>query len=107
MTTASLRLIVLKTRDLDKLKAFYEALGITFAKEQHGKGPMHYAGQLGTTVLELYPLPHDITVADTTTRLGFCVGSLKDVLTRLGATVAVVRDPDGRTVELYQEGAVQ
>jgi hypothetical protein len=34
----SLKLLVLKTSQLDKLVAFYQALGIGFVQEQHGKG---------------------------------------------------------------------
>jgi len=104
---------VLKTPDLERMRAFYEAIGIRFTEEQHGKGPVHYAGQLGDAVLELYPLL-DSAVADTTTRLGFGVDNLNDVLRRLGLASepqrtewgprAVVHDPDGRAVELYAEG---
>jgi len=104
---------VLKTPDLERMKAFYEAIGIGFAEEQHGKGPVHYAGQLGDAVLELYPLL-DNAVADTMTRLGFGVENLNEVLRRLGVASepqktewgprAVVRDPDGRAVELYADG---
>jgi lactoylglutathione lyase len=115
--TVSLRLIVLRTPHLKGLKAFYQALGINLVEEQHGKGPAHHAGKLGETVLELYPLAADDAVADKTTRLGFAVGNLDDVLNgvrTLGVTVitspqqtpwglrAVVHDPDGRAVELYQ-----
>jgi predicted enzyme related to lactoylglutathione lyase len=70
-------------------------------------------------VLELYPLPDDGGGVDTTTRLGFSVENLPGVVEAVqaaGAPVvtrpqetpwgcrAVVRDPDGRAVELYQRG---
>ena len=63
-------------------------------------------------VIELYPLPADAGPADASTRLGFAVPDLDAVLAKLAAAVvsgplatewgrrAVVRDPDGRKVEL-------
>ncbi len=85
------------------------------AAERHGQGPLHYAGQLDNVVLEVYPLPSGHP-ANATTRLGFSVPKLEDVfrsLQAVGAPIieaprdtawgrrAVVRDPDGRAVELY------
>jgi lactoylglutathione lyase len=114
---ASLRLMVLKTMQLGKVRTFYQSLGIDFVEERHGKGPLHYAGRVGEAVLELYPLPVGLTTADHTTRLGFAVDGLEQVLESLrvtGTSVvkqpqgtawgfrAVVQDPDGRAVELYQ-----
>jgi catechol 2,3-dioxygenase-like lactoylglutathione lyase family enzyme len=116
VAAARINLLVLKTRGLEKLKHFYTALGIRFTAEQHGKGPGHYAGQVGDLVLELYPL-EDTRAADATTRLGLVVADLDAVVRSLateeGVLVsqprqtawglrAVVRDPDGRMVELYQ-----
>jgi lactoylglutathione lyase len=117
MGNVTLSLVVLKTRQIDALRSFYGSLGIEMAQEQHGKGPVHFAGQVGDVVLEVYPLPEDGPPADGTTRLGFGVARLAEVvqaLQVLGAPVvtepqatpwgfrAVVRDPDGRAVELYQ-----
>src|SRR5262249_1202018 len=88
--------------------------------EKHGNGPVHYAGKVGDAVLEVYPLPDGGEVADTTTRLGFAVGRLGEVVQALresGAAIAgepkqtacglraVVRGRDGRAVELCQRGA--
>ena len=93
------------------------ALGIDLAEEQHGKGPVHYASKVGTVVLEVYPLPDNGTLTDTTTRLGFAVEKLAvvaEMLHSLGIPVPdvpqatewgkrmVVRDPDGRAVEVYE-----
>ena len=117
MTDVSLSLVVLKTRQVEKLRAFYQALGIELAEEQHGKGPIHYAGRIGSVVLEVYPLTEDGTPTDSTTRLGFAIGKLTEAteqLKALGISVpdnpqatewgyrVVVRDPDGRAVELYE-----
>jgi lactoylglutathione lyase len=43
MIPPSLNLIVIRAADLDKSLAFYRALGLEFAQEQHGTGPVHYA----------------------------------------------------------------
>jgi hypothetical protein len=115
MTTLSL--LVLKTRQLESVRQFYAALGIAFSEERHGNGPVHYAGRVGDAVLEIYPLPEGDTPADATTRLGFAVERLAEVVASLRAAGtpvdgeprattrglrAVVRDPDGRAVELTQ-----
>ncbi len=119
MARVSLSLLVLKTRQLERLRDFYGTMGIQFADEQHGSGPVHHAGQLGDTVIEVYPLNDDVAAADATMRLGFTVEKLNEVfiaLKALGTPVvtepkatergyrAVVLDPDGRSVELHQEG---
>jgi lactoylglutathione lyase len=115
MAGVSLSLLVLKTRQLEGLRRFYAALGIDLRREQHGKGPIHYAGQIGDTVLELYPLVSE-GGAEGPTRIGFKVPTVKgavEALEALGTPVvtrprtewglqALVRDPDGRAVELSQ-----
>jgi lactoylglutathione lyase len=116
-TDATLRLLVLKTGQLEEVRAFYQLLGIALAPERHGQGPAHCAGQVGAVTFEVYPLAKDNQAADTTTRLGFAVDNLTSVLESLQAAGtpvsnqpkatewglrAVVRDPDGRGVELYQ-----
>lgn len=116
MRHVSLSLLVLKTADVPALVGFYRALGVAFAEERHGGGPGHFAGEIGDVVFEIYPLPGDVS-ADATTRLGFTVDDLAGLLDRLHALGvpavsppratpwglrAVVRDPDGRAVELVQ-----
>ena len=116
MADVALTLLVLKTRQVDRLLAFYQALGIEFAEEQHGQGPCHHAGHLGAVVIEIYPLTDEVTV-DSSTRLGFSVSDLAEVvrgLEGIGTIIvkqpmqtasglqAVVKDPDGRSVELTQ-----
>jgi predicted enzyme related to lactoylglutathione lyase len=117
MTSPALRLLVLKTRQLECVREFYTRVGIEFAAEKHGSGPEHYAGRLGEIVLELYPLGDEQIPVDTTLRLGFAVADLNGVVESLaaaGARVArpaadsqwgrraVVVDPDGRSIELYE-----
>ncbi|MEO1525274.1 MAG: glyoxalase/bleomycin resistance/extradiol dioxygenase family protein [Planctomycetota bacterium] len=111
MTTPSLKLLVLKTHNIEALKWFYERLGFDFVEETHGNGPVHFAAALGDGVLEIYPLPVGAGI-DSTTRLGFGVANLQSLLNSLDVACrskttnwglrAVVRDPDGRSVELYE-----
>ena len=113
-------LLVIKTNQLEKQKTFYETLGLVFQKEKHGKGPNHYSTVLKNQnmVFEIYPLPKNQVTPDVTTRLGFRVDDLEktiDVITELEGeiksgmrktdfgTLGVVKDFDGRSVEVYQK----
>jgi lactoylglutathione lyase len=117
MPSVSLSLVVLKTHQLETVRLFYETIGIDFAEEQQGSGPVHYLGTLGESVLEIYPLQEG--EADSTTRLGFTVEDLGYVLESLRRREllplkkakqtewglrAVVKDPDGRSIEFYHGG---
>jgi lactoylglutathione lyase len=117
MDEVLLKLLVLKTRQVEQLRLFYETLGIGLTEEQHGKGPMHFAGQVGDVVIEVYPLTDESTPVDASIRLGFAVDNLAEVVQKLqsiGSEIvtppretawgvqAVVHDPDGRAVQLSQ-----
>lgn len=112
MSNARLSLIVLRSPQLDRVKAFYEALGLAFVPEKQGGGPDHFSAALGDVVLELYPSGKDADVSDL--RLGFEIKSLAEAIPRLlalGVDVpeiadrsVVVTDPDGRRVELSEGG---
>jgi lactoylglutathione lyase len=117
MSGATLKLLVLKTGQVEELRTFYGMIGVPLLQEQHGGGPVHYAGQIGDAILEVYPLPNGAKAADATTRLGFTVDELAKTVAALknaGAVVmresretewglcASIRDPDGRTIQLYQ-----
>jgi lactoylglutathione lyase len=117
MAAVSLTLLVLKTRHVEQMQRFYQTIGINFAEEQHGKGPVHLAGRVGGVVIEIYPLPDDGTPVDASTRLGFAVENLAEVVQALAGIdtkivtlpretawglQGVVKDPDGRSVELTQ-----
>lgn len=110
-----LNLVVLRAHDMDKLGRFYEALGLTFARERHGSGPEHLACSAGDSVLEIYPCRGAGSTA------GFRIGfSVDGVYSRYEAAIAhgavsvlspqcspwgeraVVRDPEGHIVELLR-----
>ncbi|MGW0595032.1 glyoxalase/bleomycin resistance/dioxygenase family protein [Streptosporangium sp. NPDC002607] len=92
-------LIVIYTEQFDDCRDFYAGLGLTFAREQHGAGPEHYAATLsGGVVFEIYPA----------TSRRPATGSLRLGLTVPGSTTAplapgrhILTDPDGRTIDLH------
>jgi lactoylglutathione lyase len=96
---------------------FYQTLGIDLAQEQHGKAPAHFAGRAGVMVIEVYPLPDDGSPVDSSIRLGFAVENVAEIIRApegIGTKIVtspketpwglqvVVRDPNGRSVELTQ-----
>jgi len=107
-------LVVLRCADLDRSRAFYEALGFGFVRERHGSGPEHLAAVTRSgLVVELYPATGGTEVGRGTVgdvRLGFDVDSLNDVVTALADAgfldapppdgTVVVTDPDGRRIQL-------
>jgi predicted enzyme related to lactoylglutathione lyase len=100
---------------MERLKSFYELFDVAFQQEQHGKGPIHLSTMLPHgVVLEIYPLKNDSAV-DSSLRLGFSVDDVDAIVSALrqaGHAIvtesrqtewgysAVVKDPDGRAVEL-------
>lgn len=117
MAHISLTLLVLKTRQVEQLRVLYQTLGVDLVEEKHGKGPVHFAGRARDVVIEVYPLPDDGSPVDSSTRLGLAVENVVEVISaleRIGTSIvtppkettwglqAVVKDPDGRSVELTQ-----
>ncbi len=107
-----INLLVLRTAKLDDLRKFYAKLGAEFCLEKHGNGPEHYAATISDDfVLELYPIL-DGAIPDSVLRIGLKVDDIEKTLLLLGQSAtprptpwglrAVVRDPDGRTIELLQ-----
>jgi hypothetical protein len=41
--------------EVERLKGFFEGLGLKFVLEKHGDGPEHFSCQVGEKVLEIYP----------------------------------------------------
>ena len=112
-------LLVIKTNQLQKQKAFYEKLDLIFHKEKHGNGLEHYSSIIENQniVFEIYPLSKNQTLPNSTTRLGFRVNDLEKTITtilEIGGEIkreiretefgelAVVKDFDGRSIEVYQ-----
>lgn len=114
LESAICNLIVLRSRDLERAAAFYQALGLELKRHAHGTGPIHLTSELPGHVFEIYPLS-DEALPTSSTRIGFAVPSVDEVYLALlevgGQSVsppkdsawgrrAVVSDPDGHRVEL-------
>ncbi len=114
--TSRMNLIVIRSLEASRTVAFYKMLGLNFHEEQHGSGPVHWAADLDGLVLEIYPAK-SVEEVNVTTRLGFDVDDAASVLSTLRLSDvkiisdlkqttwglrAVVRDSDGRSVELVQ-----
>lgn len=108
---ADLSLVVMRVVDLASSRVFYERLGLSFRREQHGSGPEHLSTVLGGVVLELYPLGTSSSTDGL--RIGLRVRDLDGIVERAGsavladssrdgARVVVVQDPDGHKVELSE-----
>lgn len=98
---------------LERLRTFYEQLGLALKHEQHDSGPVHFSAALENgSVIELYPGP----VNDG--RIGFEVKALDPILARFAEIgvrpgnppdirgpfrSVVLRDPDGRRIELMEK----
>ena len=107
----SINLIVLNCKNLEESIAFYEALGLKFKEEQHGKSPVHYSCQLENVLLELYPTDKE---ANRSIKLGFRVDNIDEILTKLPKYVynqkrdtqygpmAILKDPDGMWILLSE-----
>jgi lactoylglutathione lyase len=115
--------IVLFAGDLDRSVLFYRALGIPLEDEDHGDGRLHAACDLnGVHVAVIGGVGAGGAVVHRSpgsTFVGFWVDSLDETISRVTATGApvvaahevcpwgcryVVADPDGRAVEINQEG---
>lgn len=87
-------LLVIYTSRLEECRDFYGALGLTFHAQQHGGGPRHYAATLPDgAVFEIYPAGGAGETGRL--RLGFAVADAA-----AGPGRHLLRDPDGRAVEL-------
>ncbi len=103
-----IKLLVLHSLNLEKTKEFYTSLGMKFVKEKHGSGPVHYSAEFDNFVLELYPGKNG---ESDNLRLGFEVHGLTEIISNLeildeyeynSTSIKVVKDPEGRKVELYE-----
>lgn len=117
-----LNLLVIRAAEPRSLVRFYSTLGLEFAEEKHGAGPIHFACDLGGSVFEIYPLGKK-SQPTTGARLGFGVRSLVDTLAKMNALegteilepphrtawglTALVVDPEGHRVELRESASAE
>ncbi len=120
MPKLNVALIVIKTRDLELVKRFYGYLGFNFQEIVDGKGrrDYHYASIGSEFILELRPLEPYSALLVSHVRLGFFVENIHAVVGRMhlkgielaeplqateqGSWHAIVQDPDGRHIELFE-----
>jgi len=81
---ATINLIVIKTDKIQEQFEFYSSLGLKFEYHRHENGPYHYASIGINPVIEIYPLPKGALQPDTSTRLGFDVEYLDQLVQNLG-----------------------
>lgn len=112
----TVNLLVLRCKDIEVTRRFYEQLGLAFVEEKHGTGPQHYAWESDGFVLELYPAadgqaPDNARIGFSTPLLADLSGNLRhspdmNILKQPYATadrlVMLLQDPDGRKVEVSQ-----
>jgi lactoylglutathione lyase len=109
--------IVLRSNDRERLKAFYECLGMKFEIHKHGEGPEHASFVVeNSTVLEIYKRSRPKYIDDA---ILVVVSSVAKTLAQLrkgefiprkekgskeaDLTQVYISDPDGRPVLLLQE----
>lgn len=114
-----LNLTAIRSADIHKSAEFYKNLDLEFELHSHGKGPKHYASMNTEAVFEIYPTTEKMPVT-TSSRIGFSVRSCDAVIKRIqdkGFKVvsmpkespwglrAVIKDPDGYSVEVISPAA--
>lgn len=109
----AMSLVVIRTSDVERSRAFYSSLGLELTPERHGSGPLHYSCMISDTIVELYPTKQKTGGG----RLGLRIPGLTRAMGELrssgqllreptkvcgqgGQEVFVIRDPDGNDVEL-------
>jgi predicted enzyme related to lactoylglutathione lyase len=112
-----LSLLVLRAEHPRELAAFYSLFGCQFKQEQHGKGPVHYACELGESVFEIYPRTPKGPPTNGV-RLGIVVSDVASAcdraVRRQGRLIsgplhsadgprATILDPEGHTLDLSQK----
>ena len=115
MNSTKFSLLVIRASDMEVALAFYRALGLSFAAEQHGAGPLHYSCDIDGLIFEIYPARAG--EASDSVMIGFAVESLNETLAELRelgvepnsppksaswGRFVNVKDGDGRVVQLTQ-----
>ena len=114
-----LKLLVIRSAIPEQLAEFYRQLGMVFEYHRHGNGPFHFSTQVGSTLLEIYPLAKVQQQTDNHLRLGFALDLFDARMERLQqqgvhfhqppmltewGIMAIIEDPEGRKLELYENG---
>ena len=106
-------LFVYYVKDIEETKMFLSNLGLSFTKEKHGNGPVHYSTMVQDTVFEIYPSNEN--KGSTVARIGFdltgqisgeqsafirenCSSGIQEM--ENGKNQAVIKDPSGNNIEV-------
>ena len=115
MVAQSFNLLVLKAINPKNLAKSWSTFGLEFVEESHDEGPVHYACNVGSIVLEIYP--RETQEASTQgVRFGIIVDDLRDIVSNLPNDMtllepvrsfdfgrrAVILDSEGHKIELSQ-----
>jgi len=112
-----LKLLVIRTNQMEVLVKFYQLFGLEFEYHQHNNSPFHFAANIGEMVFEIYPLAKNQLVADNNLRLGFSIDNFEEFIDTLTKNeckftsptqtdfgfLTIVTDPDGRKIEVYKK----
>ena len=80
--------LILRCANIENTRAFYERrLGVTFQREQHGAGPIHFSAMQGELLIEIYPADDRHPAGQTDL-----------MLPNRTDTAGVELDPDGRRI---------
>lgn len=116
-----IKLLVLRTTDMQKLVNFYTLFGLTFDYHKHENSPFHYSTLIEQMVLEIYPLAKNQTEPDKNLRLGFKIDDFDTIIEKIkimGVSflleptntefgfMTIIIDPDGRKIELYKSNTI-
>lgn len=109
--------ITLNTAQPDLLLRFYSILGFQFTQKQVNKGSQAWMGSCGDLNLEIFNIKESFSSKSPSVQMTFEVGNVEKVVGEFKkikaqimvepmpiqeGVIAIVMDPDGRSVELNQ-----
>lgn len=109
--------ITLNSAQPDLLLRFYGVLGFKFSQKAVDKGSQTWLGQVGDISLEVYSIKESLSKKIPGVQMSFQVNALEDVVKQFRALhaeimveplptntglIAIVMDPDGRSIELSE-----
>jgi lactoylglutathione lyase len=110
--------ITLNSSQPELLLRFYSVLGFHFSQKQVDKGSLAWLGQLGEMALEVYGIKETFSGRSPNVQLSFQVAGIESIIEKVRdlklqimmeplqssiGTIAIVMDPDGRSIELIQK----
>lgn len=111
-----INLIVLKVKNIERTRQFYNQFGFVFKSEQHENGHQHYSFNINGLIFKIYPALADLSNLTQNIRLGFQVENLSQLFTNITDIEkiisppqntpfgfrAVIKNHDGHVIELTE-----